>query len=66
MNRKSILAISAALLLSGGLFYFYGGHSTPAGQAPLVSLTPRTLSTMVGAFNEASTDVRVLVLLAPT
>jgi hypothetical protein len=65
MNRKSFLAIPAALLLAG-LYYFYGGHTAPANQPALVNLTPQSLSTIESAFNEAKTDVRLLVLLSPT
>ena len=66
MTRKTILPISAAVVLSAGLFYFYGGHSVPAGQPPLVDLTPQNLSTIEDAFNGAKGDVRLLVLLSPT
>ena len=65
MTRKILLAISAALLLGAGL-YFYGGHTAPPTQAALVDLTPQTLSTIESAFNEAKDDVRLLVLLSPT
>jgi hypothetical protein len=66
MTRKTILAFPAALLLGAGLFYFYGGHSVPAGQPPLVDLTPQNLSTIEDAFNGAKGDVRLVVLLSPT
>ena len=66
MTRKTILPITAAVLLSAGLFYFYGGHAVPASQPALVTLTPQTLTTIQGAFNEAKDDVRLLVLLSPT
>ena len=66
MTRKTILAIPATLLLSAGLFYYYGGHTVPEGQPALVALTPQNLSTVGDAFNEAKGDVRLLVLLSPT
>jgi len=65
MTRKTFVAIPAALLLAAAL-YFYGGHTAPPTQHALVSLTPQNLSTIEGAFNEASSDVRLLVLVSPT
>jgi hypothetical protein len=65
MTRKALLAIPAALLVGAGL-YFYGGHTAPSTQPPLMDLTPQTLSTIKSAFNEAKGDVRLLVLLSPT
>ena len=66
MTRKTIPALAAALFLGAGLFYLYGGHSAPAGQPAMVALTPKNLSHIEGAFNEAKADVRLLVLLSPT
>lgn len=66
MTRKALIAIPAALLLGGGLFYFYGGHTVPVSQPALVDLTPQNLSTIESAFNDAKGGVRVLVLLSPT
>ena len=66
MTRKTILPIFAAVLMSAGLFYFYGGHAVPPSQPALVALTPQNLATIEGAFNEAKDDVRLLVLLSPT
>ena len=66
MTRKALIAIPAALLLGAGLFYFYGGHTVPTSQPPLVDHTPQSLSTIERAFNEATGDVRLLLLLSPT
>jgi hypothetical protein len=65
MTRKVFFAIPVALILGAGL-YFYGGHKTPPTQPPLVNLTTQSLSTIETAFNDASGDVRVLLLLSPT
>ena len=65
MSGKTFVAISAALVLGAGL-YFYGGHTVPPTQPPLVALTLQNLPTIERAFNEAKGDVRVLVLLSPT
>jgi hypothetical protein len=64
MKRKYLLSIILALALVGGLGYYYGGHQTPAGQAPLQQLTKT--SDLRDAFNAAQGDVRILLLLSPT
>jgi hypothetical protein len=66
MNRKRTLIAIAALLAIGVSFYFYGGHQAPVGQPPLARLTPENLSEIKNAFNAATSEVRVLVLLSPT
>jgi hypothetical protein len=66
MNRKYILAIVAALVLCGVLFYFYAGHQTPEGQPPLADLVSQNFTTIETAFNAPKDDVRVLLLLSPT
>ncbi|HEX4807923.1 MAG TPA: hypothetical protein VH325_03285 [Bryobacteraceae bacterium] len=66
MRRKSILASIAALVVIGALVYFYGGSQVPSGQPPLARLTTQNLSQIETAFNAATTDVRLLVLLSPT
>ena len=65
MTRKIFFVIPAALLLGAGL-YFYGGHTVPPTQPPLVALAPQNLPTIDAAFNEAKGDVRLLVLLSPS
>jgi hypothetical protein len=66
MTSKRIVGGFVALLLAAALFYFYAGHETPAGQAPLASVTPETLGGIASAFNQATSDTRLLVLLSPT
>jgi hypothetical protein len=66
MNRKQTFLVAGALALAGILFYFYGGHDVPPGQAPLANLTAETLPSIKDAFNAAKDDVRVLLLLSPT
>ena len=60
MTRKRLLTIPAALLIAAGLFYFYGGHTAPAGQPALADITPQSLSTLESAFNQSKGDVRLL------
>ncbi len=66
MNRKRILLILIFLVVFGTLYYFYGGHSTPQGQPPLVSLSPGDLTPIKTAFNASADSIRVVVMLSPT
>jgi hypothetical protein len=66
---KKWMSIFAALVVVG-LFalanHFYGGHRVPAGQPSLVSLTSTNFDQLRAAFNAASGEVRVVLLLSPT
>ncbi len=66
MKRRSIGLALAALAIFTGLFYLYGGHQTPTGQAPLADLNAANLSELKNEFNEDKANVRILVLLSPT
>jgi len=67
MNRPlsivALLAIAGLLVLG---WHFYGGARVPAGQPPLVSLTSGNFDQLRTAFNAASGEVRVVLLLSPT
>ncbi len=66
---KKPLSILALLALAGVLvlgWHFYGGARVPAGQPPLVWLTPSNFDQLRSAFNAASGEVRVVLLLSPT
>jgi hypothetical protein len=66
-QRLSILTVAvvvAGLLALG--WHFYGGEKVPAGQPPLVSLTSSNFDQLRTAFNGASGDVRIVLLLSPT
>jgi hypothetical protein len=65
-NRKYIPAAVGALAVVAVLVYLYAGHETPAGQPPLATLTPDTLSQFETAFDSAKGDVRVVLFLSPT
>jgi hypothetical protein len=52
-NRKYIPAAVGALAVVAVLVYLYAGHETPAGQPPLATLTPDTLSQFETAFDSA-------------
>lgn len=66
MKRRSIGLGLSALAVFAGLFYLYGGHQTPSGQAPLVDLNSANLTDLKNEFNATHADVRMLVLLSPT
>jgi len=66
---KARLGILAVLVLAGLLalgWHFYGGGKVPAGQPPLVSLTSANFNQLRTAFNAASGEVRIVLLLSPT
>ncbi len=54
------------LVFAGLLYYLYGGHQVPSGQAPLADLTAANIDDVKTSFNQAQTEVRLLVLLSPT
>jgi hypothetical protein len=62
----SILAVLAVVVLFALGYHFYGGAKVPAGQPPLVSLTSTNFDQLRAAFNAASGDVRIVLLLSPT
>jgi hypothetical protein len=66
MTRKQIFLVAVVLVAFGGLYYFYGGHSTPKGQPPLVSFSSTDLTPLKTAFNGSASSIRVVVMLSPT
>jgi len=66
MTRKRILLVVVLLVAFGAVFYFYGGHSTPKGQPPLVSFSAGDLTPLKTAFNASASTIRVVVMLSPT
>lgn len=66
MTRRNTGLGLAALAIFAGLFYFYGGHQTPSGQAPLADLNAANLIELKNEFNDSHANVRMLVLLSPT
>jgi len=66
MSRRNVGLGLVALTIFAGLFYFYGGHQTPGGQAPLAALDAAGLSELKDEFNGSHANVRMLVLLSPT
>lgn len=66
MNQKRTIAIVAALVICGALFYFYAGHETPAGQPALAELASENFAALQTVFNAAKHETRVILLLSPT
>jgi hypothetical protein len=66
MKRSSLGLALAALAIFAGLFYLYGGHKAPTGQAPLADLNAGNLGELKNEFNGSQASVRMLVLLSPT
>ena len=65
MSRKRFL-FAVLLVAFGAVYYFYGGHSTPKGQLPLVSFSSGDLTPLRTAFNGSASSIRVVVMLSPT
>ena len=57
------VVIAALLALS---WHFHSPASVPAGQQPLTSLTLSNFDQLRAAFNAASGEVRIVLLLSPT
>jgi hypothetical protein len=63
LSILGLLAIAGCLVLGG---HFYGGARVPAGQPPLMSLTPSNFDRLRSTFNASSGEVRIVLLLSPT
>ncbi len=66
---KPRLVLLAGIAFVGVLalgWYFFAPKMTPAGQPPLTALTSNNFDQLRTAFNAASEDVRVFLLLSPT
>lgn len=66
MTRKQIVSVVGLLTALGASYYFYGGHSVPKGQPPLVSVSAGDLTPLKTAFNASASSIRVVVILSPT
>jgi hypothetical protein len=68
MKTKGItvaaLLVVLGLLAVGG--HYYAGSAVPAGQPALVSLDAQNFDQVRRAFNAASGNVRIVLLLSPT
>ncbi len=66
MTRKRILLVAVLLVAFGAVHHFYGGHSTPKGQPPLISFSSGDLTPLKTAFNSSASSIRIVVMLSPT
>jgi hypothetical protein len=66
LGMKSTIAVASLAVLLIALYFFYGGHQTPPGQPPLLSLNQANFSALADAFNAAPRSVRLIALLSPT
>ena len=64
-KRIIILAVLGAVLIVGSWWRF-GGHDTPVGQPPLLTIDAAGLEAFKTAFNAASGNTRVIVIISPT
>ncbi len=62
----SILAVLVTVGLLALAWHVYRGAKVPAGQPPLASLTSANFDQFRTAFNAASGEVRIVLLLSPT
>jgi hypothetical protein len=65
-TRLSIIGVLVIVGLLALAWYFYGGQKVPAGQPPLISLSSSNFDQLRTAFNAASGEVRIVLLLSPT
>ena len=56
----------ALVVLLAVAYYNYAPRETPAGQPPLVLLSPQNFSEFQKQFNDSAASVRVVTLLSPT
>lgn len=67
MKKRLIIAGAVVFLLVAALGWLLWGPSrVPPGQPPLVTLDGTNVAMLQRTFNEASNQVRVIVLLSPT
>ncbi len=67
MKKRLLVAAAVIILLVAAVgWHLWGPSRVPAGQPPLTTLDSTNLTILQDAFNEASNQVRVIVLLSPT
>ena len=66
MKRGYVFGAVVAVLLLAAFLYLYGGSQVPSGQPPLQGVTSQSVGDIKNAFNTASGEARILLLLSPT
>lgn len=66
MKRKFIVVAALALLAAVAAIYLWAPGFVPAGQKPLVRLTPANAVRFNAAFDAADRLPRVVLLFSPT
>jgi len=65
--RRGWLVLAIAIALTAALArQQFGTHNTPQGQPALLHLAPQSVEALRADFNNATGDVRLIILLAPT
>ena len=65
LTRKTIFGIIALALIAGAAGWYWSESDHP-GALPLTSLDAASFPQLKNEFNQASENVRVIVLLSPT
>jgi len=65
MVKRKYITLSLVIALALVVYWYYWG-SSPRGQPPLTSLTPKNLDQFKQAFNGAADRARLVLLLSPT
>jgi len=66
MKGRYVFGGIVVALLLAAFFYLYGGSQAPAGQQPLQGVTAQSVGEIKNAFNAASGETRIVLLLSPT
>jgi hypothetical protein len=66
MKRGYVFGVIVSALLLAAFVCLYGGSQTPSGQPPLQGVTAQSAGDIKNAFNAASGDTRIVLLLSPT
>ena len=66
MTRRRAIWLIVVVTLLAVASYLWGSSHTPDGQPPLVSLSPRNVTSYQQSFDAAAADTRLVLLLSPT
>lgn len=62
----SITGLAVTLVGLAAAWYYWGPVAMPAGQPPLVEITPQTIEQLRAEFNAHAGKPRIVALLSPT